>query len=47
MHVIDKLVGLQRAGSDGVQLAFLDVTPDVFFFGEAVLPLIYQAGPRL
>jgi FMNH2-dependent dimethyl sulfone monooxygenase len=46
-HVVDKLVGLKRAGCDGVQVAFFDFAPDLEFFGEAVLPLMRQAGLRL
>jgi FMNH2-dependent dimethyl sulfone monooxygenase len=46
-HVVDRLVGLKRAGCDGVQVAFFDFAPDLEFFGEAVLPLIRQAGLRL
>ncbi|MGE5270042.1 MAG: LLM class flavin-dependent oxidoreductase [Thiohalocapsa sp.] len=46
-QVVDKLVGLKRAGCDGVQIAFFDFAPDLEFFGEAVLPLMRQAGLRL
>jgi FMNH2-dependent dimethyl sulfone monooxygenase len=46
-QVVDQLVGLKRAGCDGVQVAFFDFAPDLEFFGEAVLPLMYQAGLRL
>jgi dimethylsulfone monooxygenase len=46
-QVVDKLLGLKRAGCDGVQLAFFDFAPDLEFFGEAVLPLMRQAGLRL
>jgi FMNH2-dependent dimethyl sulfone monooxygenase len=46
-QVVDKLVGLKQAGCDGVQLAFFDFAPDLEFFGEAVLPLMRQAGLRL
>jgi FMNH2-dependent dimethyl sulfone monooxygenase len=46
-HVIDKLLGLKQAGCDGVQVAFFDFAPDLEFFGEAVLPLMRQAGLRL
>jgi FMNH2-dependent dimethyl sulfone monooxygenase len=44
--VVDKLVGLKRAGCDGIQVAFFDFAPDLEFFGEAVLPLMYEAGLR-
>ena len=45
--VVEKLVGLKRAGCDGIQVAFFDFAPDLEFFGEAVLPLMCQAGLRL
>jgi FMNH2-dependent dimethyl sulfone monooxygenase len=40
-------VGFKQAGCDGVQVAFFDFAPDPEFFGEAVLPLMHQAGLRL
>jgi len=46
-HVVDRLLGLKRAGCDGIQVAFFDFAPDLEFFGEAVLPLMYQAGLRV
>jgi FMNH2-dependent dimethyl sulfone monooxygenase len=46
-HVVDKLVGLKRAGCDGIQVAFFDFAPDLEFFGEAVLPLMHQAALRV
>jgi FMNH2-dependent dimethyl sulfone monooxygenase len=46
-HVVDKLVGLKRAGCDGIQVAFFDFAPDLEFFGNAVLPLMCQAGLRI
>jgi alkanesulfonate monooxygenase SsuD/methylene tetrahydromethanopterin reductase-like flavin-dependent oxidoreductase (luciferase family) len=45
-HVVDKLIGLKRAGCDGIQVAFFDFAPDLEFFGDAVLPLMRQAGLR-
>jgi dimethylsulfone monooxygenase len=45
--VVEKLVGLKRAGCDGIQVTFFDFAPDLEFFGEAVLPLMCQAGLRL
>ncbi len=45
-YVVDKLVSLKRAGCDGIQVAFFDFAPDLEFFGEAVLPLMRQAGLR-
>ncbi len=46
-HVVDKLIGLKRAGCDGIQIAFFDFAPDLEFFGNAVLPLMCQAGLRI
>lgn len=46
-QVVDKLLALKAAGIDGVQLTFFDFAPDLAFFGEAVLPLLKQAGLRL
>ena len=46
-HVVDKQVGLKRAGCDGIQVAFFDFAPDLEVFGEAVLPLMCQAGLRI
>lgn len=46
-QVADKLIRLKQAGIDGVQLAFFDFKPDLDFFGEAVLPLLKQAGLRI
>ena len=45
--VVDKLVGLKRVGCDGIQVAFFDFAPDFEFFGEAVLPLMHEAGLRI
>jgi FMNH2-dependent dimethyl sulfone monooxygenase len=45
--VVEKLVGLKQAGCDGIQVAFFDFALDLEFFGEAVLPLMRQAGLRL
>jgi dimethylsulfone monooxygenase len=46
-YVVDKLVGLKRAGCDGIQVTFFDFAPDLEFFGEAVLPLMHAAGLRI
>jgi dimethylsulfone monooxygenase len=43
---VDKLIGLKRAGCDGVQIAFFDFAPVLEFFGHEVLPLMKQAGLR-
>ena len=32
---------------DGVQITFYDFAPDLEYFGEAVLPLMKEAGLRL
>ena len=45
-QIADWLVRLHQAGCDGAQLAFYDFKPDLAFFGEAVLPLLRQAGLR-
>lgn len=46
-QVVDKLVGLKRAGCDGIQVAFFDFAPDLELFGETVLPMMFQAGLRI
>lgn len=46
-QIVDYLLRLQKAGCDGVQLAFYDYAHDLAWFGEAVLPLMKQAGLRL
>ena len=46
-QVVDKLLGLKRAGCDGIQVAFFDFAPDLEFFGETVLPMMFQAGLRV
>jgi dimethylsulfone monooxygenase len=46
-QIVDGLLKLKRAGCDGVQLTFFDFAPDLEYFGEAVLPIMYQAGLRL
>jgi dimethylsulfone monooxygenase len=45
-RVVDDLLRLKAAGVDGVQLTFFDFEPDLAYFGEAVLPLLEQAGLR-
>ncbi|MBD1586242.1 LLM class flavin-dependent oxidoreductase [Pseudomonas typographi] len=44
--IVEQLLRLRQAGCDGVQLAFYDFEPDLAYFGEAVLPLLKQAGLR-
>jgi len=46
-RVVDDLLRLKAAGIDGVQLTFFDFEPDLAYFGEAVLPLMEEAGLRL
>lgn len=46
-QVVDGFLKLKAAGCDGVQLTFYDFAPDLAFFGEAVLPLMHQAGLRV
>ncbi|MFO1081098.1 MAG: LLM class flavin-dependent oxidoreductase [Reyranellaceae bacterium] len=45
-QIVESLMGLQRAGCDGVQLCFFDFAPELEFFGERVVPLMRQAGLR-
>ena len=46
-QVVEQFRQLQQAGCDGVQLTFYDFAPDLEYFGEAVLPLMKEAGLRL
>ncbi|MGE0972278.1 LLM class flavin-dependent oxidoreductase [Klebsiella sp. WOUb02] len=46
-QIVQYLIRLHQAGCDGVQLTFYDYAPDLAYFGEAVLPLMKQAGLRL
>ncbi|VFR41822.1 Coenzyme F420-dependent N5,N10-methylene tetrahydromethanopterin reductase and related flavin-dependent oxidoreductases; sulfonate monooxygenase [plant metagenome] len=46
-QVVDAFLRLKAAGCDGVQLTFYDFAPDLAYFGEAVLPLLKQAGLRI
>ncbi|VVD31953.1 LLM class flavin-dependent oxidoreductase [Paraburkholderia dioscoreae] len=46
-HVVEDLLRLKAAGIGGVQLTFFDFEPDLAYFGEAVLPLLEQAGLRV
>ncbi len=46
-QVVDWLLKLHAAGCDGVQINFYDFLPDLEFFGEAVLPLMKEAGLRI
>jgi FMNH2-dependent dimethyl sulfone monooxygenase len=46
-QIVDQLIALNKAGCDGVQLTFFDFEPDLAYFGEAVLPLLKQAGLRV
>jgi FMNH2-dependent dimethyl sulfone monooxygenase len=46
-QIVDQLIALKRAGCDGVQLTFFDFEPDLRYFGEAVLPLLAEAGLRV
>lgn len=45
-QIVEWFVQLHAAGCDGVQVNFFDYLPDLAFFGEAVLPLMRQAGLR-
>jgi dimethylsulfone monooxygenase len=46
-QVTEALVRLKRTGVDGAQITFFDFAPDLAYFGEAVLPLLKQAGLRI
>lgn len=46
-QIVDGFIKLKNAGCDGVQLTFFDFAPDLAYFGEAVLPLMHQAGLRV
>lgn len=46
-QVVEQLLGLKKAGIDGVQLSFHDFRIDLQHFGEKILPLMKQAGLRL
>ncbi len=46
-QVVEHFLKLQKAGVDGVQVTFYDFAPDLEYFGEAVLPLMREAGLRL
>lgn len=46
-QVVEQFIQLKRAGIDGLQLSFFDFKPDLEFFGDAILPLLKQAGLRL
>lgn len=46
-QVVEGLSRLRKAGCDGVQVNFFDFLPDLEFFGERVIPLMYEAGLRI
>lgn len=46
-QIVEHFVSLKEAGCDGVQLTFYDFAPDLEYFGEAVLPLMHEAGLRI
>ncbi|TCV54192.1 LLM class flavin-dependent oxidoreductase [Agrobacterium tumefaciens] len=46
-QVVEQLVGLKKAGIDGVQLNFYDFREDLDYFAERILPLMKEAGLRL
>ena len=45
-QVVEWMIRLKDAGCDGVQVNFYDYLPDLEFFGNAVLPLMHDAGLR-
>ncbi|GJH11118.1 LLM class flavin-dependent oxidoreductase [Caballeronia novacaledonica] len=46
-QIVEQLLALKHAGCDGVQLTFFDFEPDLAYFGDAVLPLLVEAGLRI
>jgi len=46
-QVVEHFLALQKAGVEGVQVTFYDFALDLQYFGEAVLPLMREAGMRL
>lgn len=46
-QVVEQLVGLKKAGIDGVQFNFYDFAVDLDHFAETTLPLLKSAGLRL
>lgn len=46
-QILDAFLRLKAIGVDGVQLSFYDFKPDLDYFGQAILPLLKQAGLRL
>jgi dimethylsulfone monooxygenase len=45
-QVVERFTQLKQAGCDGVQLTFFDFAADLDYFGQAVVPLMQQAGLR-
>lgn len=46
-QVVEQLLGLKKAGIDGVQINFYDFARDLDHFAERILPLLHSAGLRL
>ena len=46
-HLVDKLVGLKRAGCDGIRSRSSTSSQISSFFAEAVVPLMHQPGLRV
>lgn len=46
-QVVEQLIGLKRAGIDGVQFNFFDFAPDFDHFLATTLPLLREAGLRV
>ncbi|WP_298379767.1 LLM class flavin-dependent oxidoreductase [Azospirillum sp.] len=46
-QVVEQLIGLKKAGIDGVQFNFYDFAVDLDHFAETTLPLLKSAGLRL
>jgi FMNH2-dependent dimethyl sulfone monooxygenase len=45
-QVVDQFLRLKASGIDGLQLSFFDFQNDLEYFGQAVLPLMKEAGLR-
>jgi FMNH2-dependent dimethyl sulfone monooxygenase len=45
-QIVEWFIRLHDAGCDGMQVNFFDYLPDVWRFGEQVVPPMVQAGPR-
>ena len=46
-QIVEHFIRLKNAGCDGLQLTFYDFAPNLEYFGNSVLPLMYQVGLRV